>query len=204
MPTRNAVTEGLQVPAGLFCVVLAAGLAERFGAVKQLADFRGRPMVTHAVRIAEEVFAQRTVLIAGNEWPAVTATAAPLAGYFVVNEQFRSGLGTSIAAGIGAIANCASGVMLLLADQPLIDAAYLRRMVDTWIQDQDRIVASEFNDVVGPPVIFPARFFDELQALDGDNGARKVIQANVESLTRLQCAAAAVDIDRRQDLDNAI
>jgi molybdenum cofactor cytidylyltransferase len=91
--------------------------------------------------------------------------------------------------------------MLLLADQPLVDAAYLRRMVDTWMRDPERIVASEYAGVTGPPVIFPARCYDDLIELDGDSGARQVIRSNAAFLTTLDCANAAVDIDRKEDLD---
>lgn len=202
MAICESPVEKSSCPEGLFGIVLAAGRAERFGAVKQLAEFRSRPLVAHAMRLAEQVVGNRTVLVAGNEWPAVTSAAGPLAGFLVINEQFRRGLGTSIAAGVRAVADCASGVMLLLADQPLIDAPYLCHMVGTWQRDQDRIVASEYNGVVGPPVIFPARFFDDLCALDGDSGARKVIEANAASLILLHCANAAVDIDRQEDLED--
>jgi CTP:molybdopterin cytidylyltransferase MocA len=188
-------------PTGLFGIVLAAGQSTRFAGVKQLAEFRGQAMVARAMRVAEEVFEDRSVLVAGSEWPAVASAAGRLTGFLAINDAFQRGLGTSIAAGVGAVADCSSGVMLMLADQPLIDTSYLRRMIDTWLQDAQRIVASEYDGVVGPPVIFPARCFDDLRALDGDSGARKVIRSNASSLTTLNCANAGVDIDRKEDLD---
>jgi CTP:molybdopterin cytidylyltransferase MocA len=194
----------LQSRPDLFCLVLAAGRSQRFGSVKQLADFRGQPMIAHVMHLAGEVFGRATILVAGNQWARVTAAAAPLDGFFVVNEQYRHGLGSSIAAGVNVVGDCASGVMLLMADQPLIEASYLRQMIEEWNRDRGRIVASQFDGVVGPPVIFPGRFFDELRTLDGDNGARKIIEANVSYLTRLPCAAAAADIDRKEDLERII
>jgi molybdenum cofactor cytidylyltransferase len=201
LPASQSVAANPSDATGLFGIVLAAGLSTRFGGTKQLAEFRGQALVAHAVRLAEEVFENRSVLVAGNEWPTVTLAAGRLAGFLVINEAFRRGLGSSIATGVGAVANCSSGVMLLLADQPLVDAAYLRRMVDTWMRDPERIVASEYAGVTGPPVIFPARCYDDLIELDGDSGARQVIRSNAAFLTTLDCANAAVDIDRKEDLD---
>lgn len=201
MPSRRTLVPNPPAPAGLFGIVLAAGLSRRFGSTKQLVEFRGRPMVAHAMRTAEALFENRSVLVAGNEWPAVTSAAGPLAGFLVINDAFHRGLGSSIAAGVGAVADCSSGVMLLLADQPLVDAKYLRRMTDTWLQVSERIVASEFDGIVGPPVIFPARCFDDLRNLDGDSGARAIIRSNASSLTTLNYANAAVDIDCREDLE---
>jgi molybdenum cofactor cytidylyltransferase len=204
LPASPSSAVDRQAPDGLFCLVLAAGLSKRFGSAKQLADFRGRPMIAHTMHLAGEVFGRASILVAGNQWSRVTAAAAPLEGFFVVNEQYRHGLGSSIAAGASVVGGCASGVMLLMADQPLIEASYLSQMIDEWNRDRDRIVVSQFDGVVGPPVIFPSRYFDELRALDGDNGARKIIEANVSSLTRLPCAAAATDIDRKEDLERVL
>ena len=201
MTASQSTVETFPAGAGLFALVLAAGLSTRFGSPKQLADVQGQAMVARAMRAAESVFGPRTVLVAGNEWPAVTAAAGRLAGYLVINNEFRRGLGSSIAAGVAAVADCSRGVMLLLADQPLVDASYLRQMADTWQRDPQRIVASEYRGVTGPPVIFPASCFDELRAQDGEHGARQVIRSNAALLTTLDCVEAAVDIDYREDLE---
>lgn len=201
LPASKSGTDMPSPESGLFGIVMAAGLSARFGATKQLALFRGQPMVAHSMRVAEAVLGQRCILVAGNEWPAVTSAAGRLAGFLVINEDFRRGLGSSIAAGVAAVPDAASGVLLLLADQPLVDAASLRTLVDTWLRDPQGIVASEYGGVVGPPVIFPARCFDELRNLDGDTGARQVIRSNAALLTTVNYPDAATDIDRKEDLE---
>jgi molybdenum cofactor cytidylyltransferase len=186
---------------GLFCIVLAAGASRRFGSAKQLAKFRGQPLVTRAMRLAEAVSGQQSVLVAGNQWPLVAAACAPLAGYLVVNPDFAEGLGSSIVAGVSAVAASATGVLLLMADQPLIDAGHLHDMIEAWSQNPQCIVASEFNGIDGPPVLFPASVFPELRALQGDSGARGVLQANASRVIRVNCPAAATDVDVPADLE---
>ena len=56
---------------GLFAIVLAAGSSSRFGSCKQLAEYRGQPLVRYAVRAAESVCGSNTVLVAGDDWQAV-------------------------------------------------------------------------------------------------------------------------------------
>ncbi len=186
---------------GLFCIVLAAGASRRFGSAKQLAKFRGKPLVTHAIRLAEAVAGQQSLLVAGNQWTLVAAACAPLAGYLVVNPDFAKGLGGSIAAGVAAVAGSATGVLLLMADQPLIDEGHVHDMVEAWSKNPQYVVASEFDGIDGPPVLFPARFFPELLALQGDSGARRVLEANPSRVIRVKCPAAATDVDVPADLE---
>ena len=186
---------------GLFCIVLAAGASRRFGSAKQLAIFRGQPLVTHAIRLAEALAGNRSLLVAGNQWPLVAAACAPLAGYLVVNPDFAEGLGSSIVAGVSAVAGSATGILLLMADQPLIEARHLHAIVEAWSRNPERIVASEFDGIDGPPVLFPASFFPELLALRGDSGARRVLQANPSRVIRVNCPAAETDVDIPADLE---
>ena len=184
----------------LFAIVLAAGASRRFRATKQLANYCGEPLVCRAARLAEAVCAERSILVTGSDWRRVHDACAPLQGFFVRNESFESGMSGSIACGIRAVAETADAVLLLLADQPLITAAYLQQMIVAWNGSDTAIVCSEFAGIVGPPVIFPARYFGGLTSLEGDKGARALIDAHHEQVIALPCEAAASDIDTRDDL----
>ena len=185
----------------LFAIVLAAGAARRFRATKQLADYCGEPLVCRAMRLSEAVCAQRSVLVTGSDWRRVHDACAPLEGFFVRNEAFESGMGGSIACGVRTVAGTADAVLLLLADQPLITASYLQQMIVAWNESDTTIVCSEFAGGVGPPVIFPARYFDDLMSLEGDTGARVLIDTHHEQVIALPSEAAAIDIDTVDDLD---
>ncbi len=185
----------------LFAIVLAAGAARRFRATKQLAEYCGEPLVCRAMRLAEAVCAERSVLVTGSEWRRVHDACAPLKGFFVRNEAFESGMGGSIACGVRAVAGSADAVLLLLADQPLITASYLQQMIVAWNGSDTTIVCSKFAGAVGPPVIFPARYFDKLMSLEGDAGARVLLDAHRAQVIALPSEAAAIDIDTVDDLD---
>jgi molybdenum cofactor cytidylyltransferase len=186
----------------LFALVLAAGESSRFGSPKQLASYRGDTLAGTAIRVAESVCGRRSVLVTGFEWERVVAACAPQQGFFVVNERFREGMSTSVRTGVAAIADVADAVLLMLADQPLVTAGHIDQLVDAWGGSADTIVASAFADTLGPPAIFPARYFDELCALDGDRGARPVIDSNVDHVVSVAIREAEADVDRPEDLEN--
>jgi CTP:molybdopterin cytidylyltransferase MocA len=184
----------------LFAIVLAAGSASRFGAAKQLAEFAGLPLAGHAVRAAENVCGANTVVVMGDEWRSVHRAVAPLRGFFVVNDTVHAGMAGSIVAGLRAVANAADAILLTLGDQPLVDARCLRGLIDAWDRSDDRIVCSCHENVLGPPAIFPTRYFAELDALDGDRGARILLDKYADRLVAVPSEFSAVDIDTQEDL----
>ncbi|MBT8085064.1 MAG: nucleotidyltransferase family protein [Woeseia sp.] len=186
----------------LFAIVLAAGTASRFGAIKQLAIWRGQTLVARAARLAEQLCAARSVLVSGYASREVHAACAPLQGYLVVNDDYPSGLGSSIACGVAAVGDASDGVLVMLADQPRVTIAHLEALASAWRTAPDCAVASRYSGDIGVPAIFPASDFDELQALTGDRGARKLLIAHGTALRIVDCEAAALDVDHPADLDS--
>lgn len=190
-------------PAQLFAVVLAAGTSSRFGAMKQLESWRDQPLVRQAIGLAEHACGDRRLLVVGHRWHDVVAACRPVTGFFAVNEAYTEGIGASIRCGVRRVAHAADAVLLLLADQPLLTPTHLDRLVTCWRESPDAIVASRYEDVVGPPVVFPKRDFAALSALTGDSGARQVVAAAGERVIAVDCADAAFDVDRPADLAKA-
>ena len=184
----------------IFAIVLAAGASSRFGRTKQLEQFEGVPLAAGAVRKAESVFGNRTVLVVGKDWQDVAAACEPLAGFFVINEDYARGIAGSIACGVRAVADGADAILLTMADLPLVTEDHLSKLAETWRNSPRSIVASAFEDTLGPPVVFPRTDFDALLKLQGDHGARQVLEANRDRVLRISCEEAAFDIDRPEDL----
>ena len=184
----------------LFAVVLAAGSASRFGSSKQLALFAGEPMVRRAVRCAERVCGARTLVVLGKDWQRVHEACAPLRGFLIRNDTHETGMASSIAAGVRAAAGAADAVLLLLCDQPLVTEDSLHELVHAWDQSRTTIACSAHDDVVGPPAVFPAKYFAELMALEGDRGARGLLDKHAAHVKKIPCATAAADIDTPDDL----
>lgn len=185
----------------LYAVVLAAGTGSRFGSTKQLATFAGMPLVARAIRTAESICGPRTLLIAGSDWKKVAAACEPLAGFMILNPRFADGIASSLTQGIRSVRDIADGILLLLADQPLVTAEHLEALVAAWQFSPDSICASSYADTTGPPVILPRRFFGDLLQLRGDRGAKALIDKNRDHVITIRLEDAALDIDRPEDLD---
>lgn len=189
----------MQTTKTLYAAVMAAGTSSRFGEPKQLVDIGGESIVARACRVAREVCEDRTLLVAGHEWQAVHACSNH--PFFVINDRYETGLGSSIATAARALAHTAPALLVVLADQVAVTAEDIEGLVAAHAARPDNIAASRYADTLGPPIIFPADAFADLAELDGEQGAKRLLGSGRYNVTAVACANAALDIDRPTDLE---
>jgi molybdenum cofactor cytidylyltransferase len=157
-------------------VVLAAGLSRRMGRPKLLLDLRGKAVLRWSV---EALVGQvdDVVVVTGREDAAVREALAGLPVRFAVNPRPEDGQGTSIAAGVRALGPGAEALLVVLGDQPGLEAEVVPALLATFRRGGAAIVAPVYQGTQGTPVLFGADVFPELAALGGDEGARAVVRA---------------------------
>lgn len=186
---------------GLHVVVLAAGLASRYGSPKLLAHVEGSPMLARTIRTAVAVAGRDAVTVVlgagvAHLEPLVRLESAAAA----FNPQFAEGIASSIRAGVAGVPAGTRAVMILLADQVAVTADDLRRLTTCWTRQPDRIVAASYAGTIGAPAVFPSDLFPELAALEGDRGARTVLSSHPERVVAVHMPTAAIDVDTPLDL----
>jgi len=180
-------------------VILAAGASSRMGSPKQLLIWQDRPLLAHALANAQAVLAERTVVVLGANAEAIK-TAIDLNDVSVaLNPDWADGMAGSIRAGIEALPTKADAVLLMLCDQPLINAAHLQNLLRAWQQAPERIVVSQYAESFGVPAVFPASFFAQLAGLTGDRGAKPLLLRFEETLVKVPLQEAELDIDTQGD-----
>jgi CTP:molybdopterin cytidylyltransferase MocA len=183
-------------------VVLAAGGSARLGIPKQLIEFRGEPLVRRAARSAADAGAAPVIVVVGAK-AADTILAINGLSFTstVFNEQWRTGLASSLVTGIRELQRLdarVDAVLLVTADQPLVDAAALRRLLDFFAEGA-RLVAAEYSGTIGVPAVFGREHLDSLLALEGDAGAGRWLREQGRAVRRMPLPDAAVDVDTAED-----
>lgn len=185
-------------------VLLAAGEGRRFGGIKQLAPIGGQPMLRGAVQVAQGT-GLAVIVVTGAHAANTEPLLSDLCVDVVRNEHWPEGMGSSLATGMRhALVHYphASGVLVCLADQPLIDAAALHALIDHHARRPAQIVATSHDGKAGPPALFPHDCFPALLACSGDHGARALLVAEAKRVTVLD-HAGSVDVDTPADLVRA-
>ena len=178
-------------------LILAAGAASRFGSTKQLVDIKGKPMLQHCIDSAATVVPNSVYTVLGNQFETITASICD--SHIIVNSDWQKGLGSSIAAGVRALKDKYQGILILLADQPTIKHYHLAQLIQLF--NGDNTVCSYYDGKKGVPAIFPKSKYADLMALQGDHGAKHMLQTMDSELQTLSLAEASIDIDRPEDLE---
>ena len=180
--------------------VLAAGTSTRFGETKLVRNLHGKPLVQHALLASQGACEGRVTLVVGHDEAAVIAASSGHSDKVIVNCDHQQGIGTSISAGVRECRDGADAILIVLADQPLVTTAHLNQLIDHWSGAADEIIASSFEGVVGPPILFPKKAFDALCELNGDTGAKKILSNNEFHVRSIDFPPAGMDVDTPDDL----
>jgi CTP:molybdopterin cytidylyltransferase MocA len=181
-------------------VVLAAGGSRRFGSPKLLACIGGETLLNRAVRAALGARPAGCVVVLGARADELGRRLRAWPVRVVINRRWRSGLASSLRAGVSALPRQAPAALVLLADQAMVGPAELELLLAAWRRTPRRIVASRAGDFLGPPAVFPRRVFRDLRRLRGDAGARTLLSDPRRAVSGVELPRAAHDVDRPGDL----
>ncbi len=186
----------------LWCVVLAAGGSRRLGRPKQLLRHQGRPLLAHTVAAALDIAPGRVLVVVGAYRQRISTMLRRhrLRTAVVVNPRWRTGLSTSLRAGLRALPTTASAAMVLLSDQPFVDRHAMRRLRAVWLREPRTPAAACWDDRVGVPAVLPRSVWTEAARAQGDNGARAMLRG-MARINPVNVPEAAIDIDSPADSD---
>ena len=183
-------------------IVLAAGNSRRFGQSRNkllapLAD--GTPVALRTVRNLTAAVERVVAVVRAGDEPLAEVLGAAGVEVVVCAEAFF-GMGHSLACGVRAT-HTARGWLIALADMPFV-TPHTHGMVAAALDSGAPMAAPYHGQQRGHPVAFSARYYDELIALRGDQGARWIIDRHRGELVRLACDDEGVllDIDSPADL----
>lgn len=180
-------------------LVLAAGAASRFGGPKQVAPFRGSPMVQWPVRALRAGGIEQIMVAVGAHHEETVAALEGVQETVLVAE-WEEGMSASLRAGVQTAAQLGAGaVIVVLGDEPLLAPAAVRRILASAEADPSApILRATYAGRPGHPVLLRREVFSEVATLRGDHGARGL----EVPITDVPCdgLGSTADVDTREDL----
>lgn len=160
-------------------IVLAAGLSRRMGAInKLLLEINGTPMIRATVSACAAVCDAPVTVVTGHQAHDIEQALAGLNVSFIHNPDFASGQPGSVAAGLKAVSQ-ARTTLVVLGDQPLLDGAALERLLGVHrVSDQTRITIPVNGTDRGNPLVIPLALKAALLADKTNPGCGKFTRNN--------------------------
>jgi CTP:molybdopterin cytidylyltransferase MocA len=193
VPCRRSLAsvQGGARAGGVAGILLAAGEGSRIGRPKALVEIGGQPLVDRGVALLRAGGAAPVIVVTGTAGVGLTGVIT------VPNPGWRSGMGSSLAAGLGVVPAGCDAVVVALVDQPLVGAGSVRRLISARGAGAGAAVAA-YGGRPRNPVMLGREHWAEVIALAvGDAGARQFLRAHPDLVTVVECG----DTGRPDDID---
>ncbi len=197
-PQPREAAEPRTLPIDVHAIVLAAGRSSRMGGPnKLLARFDGVPLIRRVASAASAAHAASVTVVTGHQQDRVADAVAGLPVRLVHNPDFAAGLSTSLKAGIDSLPHDAGGALVMLGDMPEVGAGDIDRLLAAFAAAGGSVIArATHSGKRGNPVIIPRSCFPEIARIEGDTGARAIVESGIAPVIDVEIgAAASVDVD---------
>ena len=182
--------------------MLAAGASTRMGSAKQLLDVNGRPMLELIVAAASASRLDEVIVVLGAEARSIRDAVDMGRAHVIVNENYADGMSTSLRAGVGALGGDVDRAVVILGDQPDVDASLINLLLDAQASSALPAAALDFDGLLHPPVVLARELWTRIDEMRGDVGLRQLLRQETDRVVRVPAARPAhhpVDIDTPED-----
>lgn len=183
-------------------ILLAAGSSSRLGRPKQLLNYQEKTLIQHSIEAALDSAANDLVVVLGSNSELIQTGIESKEVPVLVHEHWEEGMSSSMQCGLRYLIETSQveQVILMLCDQPYVNKGLLDQLMHEKKDSGKGIVACSYAGTVGVPALFDQHYFQELLALKGTEGAKKVILNHQEDTFLVDFPLGAIDLDTEEDV----
>lgn len=174
------------------------------GKPKQSLQYHGKTLLSHAVDEAINARADAVVLILGKNADLFQKEIDKEKVHVVVNKDWVEGMASSVRLGLDTLLKIKpyiDAVIFMVCDQPHISSSVLNALITKQQKTTKQIVTCNYGESIGPPALFHKKYFRELAKLNGDVGARNIIEQNMHDVATILFPEGKIDIDTEEDYE---
>lgn len=188
-------------------VILAAGASRRLGRAKQLLPFAGTTLIGHVCKCALAAKCDDVVVVLGADRKPIEESISSFSLRVIDNPLWSEGIASSVRAAIRHIISRSlpvDALLFLTSDQVSVSTNLLDKIVYSFNDSPESIVACRYGDGHGIPALFPRQYFDELLLLSGDRGAKSLLITHHKAIISIPFSGGEIDIDTWQDYQSLL
>ncbi len=182
-------------------IVLAAGTSSRMGAKnKLLLPFKDDTFIVHVVKQLLKSTVDEVIVVLGHEKEIVKQVLTQKELVFTVNSNYKSGMTSSIQAGIKASSKNTDGYLICLSDMPFLTTSDYNKILAS-VSGNKEIILPFYTNQKGNPVYFSKDFREEILIHTAPEGCKGIVQNNKDHLVKIPFDNTHIlkDIDTEED-----
>ena len=213
MPKKSKIYNGrverkLEQPLNkVACFILAAGMSKRMGSEnKLLKKYKNKIIINQTLKNHSESKLEKLNIIIGHDKESLKDTLKNFQIGVIENDNYMSGMLSSIKRINDYIDNEVTGIMISLADMPLVSSKDINSILDTFLlHDEKKICIPEFRGRLGNPIIIPLEIYKKIiqnENLLKDKGLKSTILDGKFDIVRARSSSGVLkDFDTQKDFN---
>lgn len=181
-------------------IMLAAGNSRRFGENKLLYEVDGMPMYRHVlkqlIKAKDQQADIRCDISVVTQYDMIAETARKQGIRVLYNLHPEQGISSSLKIGLEANLD-ADAVLFTVSDQPWLTGETISDLIRAFMESKKAAACVSYHKKMGNPCIFAEKYYNELLALEGDKGGKKVLMKHLEDI----CIYEVKDAKELEDID---
>jgi len=188
-------------------LLMAAGASKRMDGIKQLMPWKDSNFLLETIKTVQKTNLRVIQVVLGANAEIITTQCGFKDVNIITNPNWNNGLGNSIAYGVKVILkekNTIDGILICLVDQPLLTHEYLQSITDAFKKNPTKIIATNYGNRAGVPALFPKLLFKKLSELEGDFGAKDILNNPQNAIIQLEAGNQIIDIDTKEEYNQLL
>jgi xanthine dehydrogenase accessory factor len=198
--TRNLKHPVLKRPS-VTAIILGAGESSRMGRSKLLLPFGDSTVMGTVLSNVLASAVEKVILVLGSNYEAHRQVFKDYPVEIIHNKRYKEGMFSSVRCGLKAVSEAADAVMVLLGDQPMILAAEIDQLIESYRDSEKEIVLATHEKKRGHPVLFGRKFIHEISAYPMEASLRDLLQKHPSEILEINIGTDRIlrDIDTEND-----
>ena len=162
-------------------------------------------MLQIAIDAADQADVQKRMLVLGAHHKEIQNSIDLKSVDLTVNPAWEEGMSATLKVALNQVLEKdpdTDQILVMLCDQPFVDSELLDSMIAAQAAEGKGIVACYYQETFGVPVLFDRKYFEEIMALSGQDGAKQLIYKHPDDTTAIDFPEGKIDIDTKEDYEN--
>lgn len=183
-------------------VVLAAGLSSRMGQLKPLLPFGESTVIEQIVSVLDACSVEEILVVTGYKEKLVADHLEECPVSTVFNPDYESGeMFSSIQTGLRSIHEESDAALIVLGDQPAIEAYVVEKVIFVYLEGKGKLVIPSYKMRRGHPILIDREHWQEILDLDVNQTLRDFFKHHNDEVFHIEVSTPSVlrDMDTKDD-----